>query len=131
MDHVWPILGPLLGVVVGGFVTFLVSHNIEHQRWQQQKRDKRAEDKREAIAGALAWLDPMDRALIRAEGKVFALLHGNENEEHFRATFSYLLSELKKLDIPAEHRLLLPGDPYLDGNRIINSFENLKHEAID
>lgn len=123
-------LGALFGVLVGGVVTYIVTTAAERQRWRQQKKDKLAEASREGIVKALAWLDPMDRALTSANLTVSGLLRLDMDQDAFRERFPRLISELSTLDVPPDLRLLLPSDTYTDGIRIGNMFDAIMAEAI-
>lgn len=130
-DWLQNILGPLFGVLVGGVVTYIATTGAERERWRQQKKDKLAEASREGIVKALAWLDPMDRALSSANLKVSGLLRLDMDQDAFLATFPRLVSELSKLDVPPDLRLLLPSDTYSDGNRIVKLFDAIMADAIE
>jgi len=130
LDRVVDVLGPLAGVVVGGLVTYFVTRSIEIQRWRQQKHDRLAQAKRDAVAKALGWLDPMDRALSSVNLQVSALLQFNLEDEEFLMRFPNLVSELAKMDVPADLRLLLPANVYPDGIRILRGFDDVRTEAI-
>ena len=62
---VFDVLTIIFSVVVGGLITYLTTRKVEIQKWEQQKKDKRQEQYREAIAKALDWIAPMESALIQ------------------------------------------------------------------
>ncbi|MCH8270859.1 MAG: hypothetical protein IH985_06570 [Planctomycetes bacterium] len=126
LDAIWP----LAGVLIGGLVTYWATRAIEVRRWNQEKKDRLAHAKREAVAKALGWLDPMDRALASVNMKVSALLHCDIDYEQFLIQFPNLISDLAKMDLPADLRLLLPADVYADGHHILRMFDEVCTEAI-
>ena len=131
MTNWWTILGPSIGLIVGWLLNYLGTKNLEQRRWRQQRQDKLDEARRPALERALAWLDPMDEALNTAETEMYMLLNGDQDDQQFRARYPNLLSELRRLDLSPEQRLLLTTDPYPMGNRIRAAIEHLKHEAVD
>lgn len=130
IDRILDVVGPLAGVVVGGIVTYFTTRSIDIQRWRQQKHDRLAQAKRKAIAKAVGWLDPMDRALSSVNLQVSALLQFELEDEEFLTCFPNLVSELAKMDPPADLRILLPADAYSDGIRILRGFDEVRTEAI-
>lgn len=100
---------PLVGVVIGGLVSYLVTSGAERQRWRQAKRDRLAEAERRGIKVALQWLDPMDRAISKANLLLSSHLHGELEHEEFITAWPRLLDELAHHDIPKELRVLLPA----------------------
>jgi hypothetical protein len=80
----------LIGVVAGGFIAAGTAFLLEEVRRRHQRRDKRDDIKREALRRALAWIDPMEKALTAAEVEIYALLHGRIDEEEFRQRYPNL-----------------------------------------
>jgi len=127
-------MGPwwsLVGVVIGGFIAAGTAFLLEELRRRHQRRDKRDDIRREALRRALAWIDPMEKALTAAEVEIYALLHGTINEQKFRQRYPNLISELAELDLSLDQRLVLDEDPYPFGNGIRQAVEDLKQLAID
>lgn len=123
-------LSSLAGVLVGGLVTYLATRTIETQRWGQEKKNRLATAKREAIGRALAWLDPMDRALTSANLMVSSLLQFTLEYEEFYLRFPHLIADLAKMDLPADLRLLLPPRVYAEGHQIVRAFDEVHTQAI-
>lgn len=121
---------PLLGVVIGGLVTYLVTSAAERQRWRQAKQDRLAEAQRGGISIALKWLDPMDRAISRANLLLSTHLHGEMEHEEFMVRWPRLLDELTEHDIPKELRVLLPDGLYIRGNRIVRKLDEVRTLAV-
>jgi hypothetical protein len=130
VDPVLAALGSLLGVIVGGLVTYFVTTAAEKQRWRQEKADRLALDRRAAVSKALGWLDPMDLALSTASMSVTSLLQLNLEHQEFRTQYPHLVSDLAKMDVPPDLRLLLPASVYSDGHRILRAFEEIRTAAI-
>ena len=121
----------LVGVVIGGFIATGTAFLLEEFRRHHQRREKRDDIKREALRRALAWIDPMEKALTAAEVEIYALLHGRIDEELFRQRYPNLISELAEFDLSLDQRLILDDDPYPLGNGIRQAVEDLKQLAID
>lgn len=120
------IAGPLLGALVGGLITFLTAHGIERQKWRHERQEKLASLKREAMAVALEWIEPMRNAETHAAGLVMSAIRGEFDHEDFLSKFPYLLGELVKKDIPASQRAVLPDNIYTRGHRIIRELDELR-----
>jgi hypothetical protein len=116
----------LLSIIVGQVTTYFIMRNIERQKWQQEKKEKLLEIKRDAIAAALEWIEPMRNAQIRAESLVIAAIHGDFDHEKFLKKFPYLIGELVKKEIPAKLRAVLPDTIYPSGHRIVREFEETR-----
>lgn len=124
------IVFPLIGVIIGGVVTYLVTTASERQRWRQAKQDRLAEAKREGIAIALQWLDPMELAISRANMLLSAYLQGDMDQEEFMERWPYLLGELKKYEIPARLRVLLPSELYVQSIRIVQCLDEIRTAGV-
>ena len=117
--------GSLVGVVVGGLITHLTTRGVERQRWRHERREKLSDLQRNAVAGALEWIEPMRIAQARAESLVMAAIQGDFDHEQFLEKFSRLLSELVKKDVPADQRAVLPDNIYDRGYRIVCDMDRL------
>lgn len=73
----------LIAVVVGGLISAGTNFFLEQVRSRRSRLDKRNDAKRDALRRALAWIDPMERALNGAETEVYGLLNGATTEEEF------------------------------------------------
>ncbi len=129
-DELMPILlsmaGPLLGTIVGGLITFIVMRSIEHQRWLRERQEKLLGLKRDALAAALEWFEPMRNAESRASSLVMAAIRGEIDDERFLNEFPYLLGELIKKDLPANQRAVLPDNVYARGHRIVRELDEVR-----
>ena len=126
LDRILVLLLPLLGVLVGGLMTYFATRSVETRRWKQQKRDRLAEGRRDAISQALAWLDPMDRTLTTVNMLVSSLLQLHIEDEDFLDRFPSLNSELAKSDVQPGIRPLLPIYAYQDGSNIVRGFGSIR-----
>jgi hypothetical protein len=124
-------LWSLVFVILGGFVSAGTAYFLEKVRRRHQRRDKLDDARREALERTLAWIDPMERALVGAEAEIYGLLNGAHDEHEFRKRYPDLISDLKALDLSPHHRLVLDTDPYDSGYRISKALEELKYEALD
>lgn len=121
----------VVGVVVGGLLTAGTAYLLEQLRRRHLRRDKRDDARREALRRALAWIDPMVRALTTAEIEIYALLHGTIDEQRFCQRYPNLISELAEFDLSLDQRLVLDDDPYTLGNGIRQAVEDLKQQALN
>jgi hypothetical protein len=115
---------------MGGLLSAGTAYSLERVRRRNQRRDKLDDARREALARALAWIDPMEKAINGAEIEIYALLHSRKNDDEFRQAFPNLLSDLARLDLSLQHRLVLDFDPYPLGNDIRQAFEELKQHSL-
>lgn len=122
--------GPLLGAAVGGFVTFVSLRNIEHQKWKQERQEKLSALKRNALAAALEWIEPMRNAAIRASSLLMSTIRGDIEDERFLNEFPYLLGELVKADLTANQRAVLPDKVYARGHRIVHELDELQYLGV-
>lgn len=119
------IAGPLLGVFIGGFIAYLTARGVESRRWKHERQEKLSVLRRNAMAVALEWIEPMRNAESRASSLVMAAIQGNFDHEQFLKEFPYLLGELVKKDLPADQRAVLPDNIYERGHRIVHDMEQL------
>lgn len=121
-----PIAGSLLGALVGGLITYLSTRGVERQRWRRKRQEKLLSLRRDALAVALEWIEPMRNAETHASGLVMSAIRGEVNDDDFLKKFPYLLGELVKKDLPASQRAVLPDNFYARGNRIVNELDELR-----
>lgn len=118
--------GPLLGAVVGGLISFLAARGLERQRWRRDRQEKLAVLRRDALAAALEWIEPMRNAETHASSLVMAAIRGDVEDEQFLKDFPYLLGDLVKKDLPANQRAVLPDHVYARGHRIVRELDDLR-----
>jgi hypothetical protein len=116
------LLGPLLGAIVGGLISIVATQMLELRRRRHERREKLDSLRREALAGALEWVEPMRQAHTRASSLVVVALHGNVDDERLFTDWPYLLGDLVKKDLPGNQRAVLPDDVYARGHRIFASW---------
>lgn len=121
---------PLLGVLLGGFISYFTAHGVERQRWKRERQEKLASLRRDALAAALEWIEPMRNAETRASSLVMAAIQGNVDDEHFLKEFPYLLGELVKKDLLANQRAVLPDNVYARGHRIVRDIDELSYLGV-
>jgi len=120
------IAGPLLGVLVGGLITSLTARGLERTRWHHDRQEKLASLKRDALAAALEWMEPMRNAHGLASSLLMAVIRPGGDEERFLKEFPYLLGDLTKKDLPGHQRAVLPQDIYVRGHRIVREIDELR-----
>lgn len=125
------LIGPLAGTIVGGLITYFVTRAIESQKWKQEKQERLSEIRRQGIALALDWLDPIDLSISRVSSRVSSILHGAIEHEEIFETWPNLISQLAKMDIPVKVRVLLPDDIYPRGQQIFRELEELRTKAVE
>lgn len=121
---------PLLGTIIGGVIAYFASRFATSQKWKQEKLDRLATTKREAIASALEWLDPIQHAISEASTKFFISLDPSTDYADIFHKWPDLLSNLANLEMSQKYRLLLPIDVYPKGIEIINKLEELRTWAV-
>jgi len=124
------ILMPFVGVLIGGLITYWATAAAADRRWKQEKKDRRSAAEREAIAKALEWLDPIDRAISTANLEVSSLLQFHRDDEEFLSSFPHVLSALSQLDPSPAERLLLPQDAYVIGHRIARRLDEARTSGV-
>ncbi len=131
-DVLVPLLSGLIGVLAGGFVTYLTSKSIEDRKWNRELKYKRQEEKRKSIAMALEWIEPLQQALSKAMLLSSRYqMYGDQppmgiSQEEFNQKYPDVISTLAKHDLPANLRVLLPGDAYKKSFEIIAGLEDLR-----
>jgi len=125
------VIGPLAGTVVGGLITYFVTRAIEYQKWKQAKQERLSEVRRQGMAQALEWLDPIELAISGASMRVSSVLHGSIEHEEVFETWPNLISQLAKMDIPVKVRVLLPEDIYPRSQQIFLELEELRAKAVE
>lgn len=122
--------GPLIGVIVGALLSWFVSARLERSHFKHERAEKLAALRRDAIAAALEWFEPMRNAQIAASSLVTAAIRGDFDHESFLGGYPYLLGELKKHDLTGAQRAVLPGTVYSRGHRIVRQLDELRFLGI-
>jgi hypothetical protein len=117
--------GPLLGALVGGLISSLATRALERQKWRHDRQEKFASLRRDALAAALEWIEPMRNAQTRASSLAMAAIQGNIEDEQLLREWPYLLGDLVKKDLPGNLRAILPDDTYERGHRIVRELDAL------
>jgi hypothetical protein len=117
---------PLVSVVIGGLITYLTTRAIENRKWEQQKKDKLQEQRREAIGLALEWIAPIESAVTRASLLTSSFIKKTISEDEFRSRWPDLISVLARKDIPVRLSVLLPPNTYERGIQITMQLEELQ-----
>jgi hypothetical protein len=125
-----PVLGSLLGALVGGLISTLTALAIERQRRRRERLDKFADLKREALAAALEWIEPMRNAHIRASSLALATVHGNADQGAVHGGWPKLTDELSKADLTGVQRAVLPEGTYTRGHHIASALNDLRNFAL-
>ena len=126
ISQVLPIAGPLLGALVGGLITYLSARGVERQRWRRERQEKLSSLRRDALAAALEWIEPMRNAETHASGLVISAIRGEVDDDDFLKRFPYLLGELVKKDLSASQRAVLPNNCYARGHSIVHELNDLR-----
>lgn len=130
MSKLLTMAGPLLGALVGGLIASLTAWSLERQRWRHERQEKLLSLRREALAAALEWIEPMRNAETRASSLVMAAIRGDFDNEKFLKEFPYLLGELVKKDLPANQRAVLPHNLYERGHQIVRDMDQLTYLGV-
>jgi hypothetical protein len=122
----------IFSVIVGGMVTYLTTRFIEVQKWEQQKKDKRQEQYREALGMALDWLAPIESVLTRIESISSSYIANVISKEDFQKRWPDLLSKLAMLEkaIPARLQFLLPSSIF-SGLQIVRQIDELYYYLLN
>jgi hypothetical protein len=122
--------GSLVCVLVGALINSLTTRAVERQRWRHERQEKLASLRRDAIAAALEWIEPMRNAHSRASSLVMAAVRGEIEDEHLLKEWPNLLGVLVKKDLPGKLRAVLPDDTYERGHRIHGDLEELSYLGV-
>jgi len=120
----------LTSVVIGGLITYLTTRTIENRKWAEHKRDKRQEQRREALAQALEWIPPIHIALTKAQLKVSRFHKKEISRNELIRQWPNLLSELAKKDLPMRLSVLLPRTVNQRVDQILEQLQNLQSFAL-
>lgn len=120
------ILFPLIGTIIGGFISYFSIRAVENLRWAQQNANKYQEERREAIAKTLDWLDPYRDAITKAQSLTGDLLMRRVDEEQYILQWPKILFNPAINDPPKRMRILLPEDIYPRFFAIMNDLETVR-----
>ena len=101
---------PLLSALLGGVLSYLATTVVERQRWRQEKQDRLAEEKREALGLALEWLEPLESKVFQASMVAGAALQGAIDEDQIYDRWPGGFGELSVREMPRRLLALLPED---------------------
>ena len=123
-------LVPLLSALLGGFMSYLATVSVDRRRWNRERRERLAAEKREALARALDWIDPLEHAVNWAEPLATAALQGTVDEERVQKYWPNLLADLKRYELPPRLRVLLPPDIFEDAIGIARQVFTLRSAVV-
>jgi len=96
---------------------------FERRRVQNEKEVRRSGVEREALELAMAWLDPMTLAIMKAEDIAFAYLFGRIDRSQFKVKWPKdLPKRLEALEVPSHLRIYLPDGIQQRGTSVIAMF---------
>jgi hypothetical protein len=124
------VVGMLFAPVIGGIITYFSISRIEHQKWQRERQEKFLSLKRDALATALEWIEPIRNAKIRASSLLMAAIRGDIDNERFLKDFPHLLGELVKKDLSADQRAVLPNGVYARGHHIVCELDEVRYLGV-
>jgi len=124
------VLATLVSVITGGLITYLTTRSMENKKWEQQKKDKLQEQRREAIGLALEWLAPIDEALMRGSAAARAFMHKSIDRDTLVKGWPELSITLARKDIPARLQVLLSPSTYRLISEIIEQLANLQFTSL-
>jgi hypothetical protein len=123
-------VAPLLYVILGSLISVLSTWGLERRKWQRERQEKLATLKRDALAAALEWIQPMRNAQIRASSLVMSAIQGEVDNEQFLEQYPYLLGDLVKKELPGCLQAVLPKGSYARGQEIVRSLDDLQYLGI-
>ena len=102
------VLFPLLGTVIGGLITYWAIVTAENRRWRRERQRRVQRHKREAIALALEWLEPIKIVLHKA-ASIATTSFSDHPEQSAKALreFPDVDVELKRLNLDPPRHLQL------------------------
>ena|SRR5258707_4268073 len=112
------VLAALIGTLIGGFIAYLSTRAIEDRRWKQQKQDKLQDQRREALALMLEWLEPIGMSLSKAIDLVELYERRNLDKDALDEAWPDLLSVLATKAIPIHLKIVIPTELYNRGYEI-------------
>jgi hypothetical protein len=118
------------GVVVGGLITYFTTRALENKKWDQQKKDRLQEQRREALGLALEWIPPIEIALTEASLAASRFLKNELSTNDFLKRWPDLLSRLAKRDLPMKLNILLPSSIVSQSYEIVKQLEDLQSFAL-
>lgn len=122
----------LVGVLAGGITTFLATYMLEREKWRQRKQDEECHDRRQALAGLLEWLGPIQSALTGAVEMTFQFGPDRPDPDAAAVMDEWpdLATKIGELDVPAGARYVLPSGLYEAAWPIIDELDALRSLAL-
>ena len=117
--------------ILGWAVGWLSRAYFERRRVHNEKEIRSSSVEREALELAMAWLDPMTLAIMKAKDISFAYLFGRIDESQFRVRWPKELSkQLEALEVPSHLRIYLPTGVQQRGTSVIAMFMEFHSKVI-
>jgi hypothetical protein len=124
------VLAPLIGTLIGGLITYLATRGVENYKLARAKYDRQQEQRREAIALALEWIDPIKTAAMKSISRTRAFIENYISDEEYLIGFPDLIHDLASKDLPVRLRIWLPQGIVSRGYAIHQALEELRIMAI-
>ena len=127
---VFNVITTILSVIVGGLITYFATSNIERRKWEQEKKDKLQEQRRDAIGLALEWVDPINIAVMRASALAMRFMNNTADFEELMDEWPVGLNDnTARVSIPARLRNLIQSQIVEHANEINYQILDLKFVA--
>ena len=124
-----PLPSLLLGVGTGSIATYFVVKAVDQKRWNREKADRLETVRRDAIARALLWLEPMQDCVGKADTSIAAFLRSEMDEETFVNQYPSINEKLEELTIPADLRVLLPEGTEASRDNVARTLSYIRFRA--
>lgn len=122
---------PLVGVVFGAVMGFGASIVLDNRRRSWELKEKKREEKREALRRAFEWFEPMRQAYYSASNYAHFLMDGDIDELGFREQYPHeAIEDLKDLDLPEHLTFFLPDEAYVRRRKILTDLRELYDLAL-
>lgn len=125
-----PVYATIGGALIGAIAAIFPNMIIESYKERRKRQEKLMALRREALGAALEWIEPMRNAENKASLLVMSAIRGEVSHEDFLEKFPYILGDLKKRDLPANQRAVLPDNIYARGHSIVHEFDELQYLGV-